>query len=481
MSPGRQRSRLTATWLGVLFCLGMQAPAATQQKNPPAPAQPPAAAAPAAAAPATAPAATAPAAAAPAPATAPAAAPAAEEKPFHLHAFHLKEAGLDCSTCHVPVKDDSVVLQRPGHDQCMVCHADAFGDQLDEKICKQCHSSFPPTSSDDLFPYPRYKGTRALLTQFSHARHTDPKGRVDPHTGYRGDCTFCHKFDAQGAYGTFPGHAECTSCHSKPGMKPMLSPASTTDDCRGCHNPEEIENPDPAKKMLSVQVLAGKYNDLRFSHVAHLIHHDEDHLTCMTCHYAITRSTQLSDLILPNMLDCAQCHEKQKTVTSKFRMTNCQSCHTDKVSGPTPGSHTLWVKPAFHTENFRLHHAAEASAPDAKCFVCHTNVVLKTSSSAASNDQCLSCHQVMQPASHTARWRDDVHGKYAALDRTSCADCHTTDYCSRCHNEVPRSHLPLALFKGGAHARLAMLNERSCLTCHTFENTCAECHTRGLQ
>ena len=54
----------------------------------------------------------------------------------------------------------------------------------------------------------------------------------------------------------------------------------------------------------------------------------------------------------------------------------------------------------------------------------------------------------MRPASHTARWRDDIHGRYAALDRVACATCHTADYCSRCHNELPSTHVPLALFKG---------------------------------
>ena len=73
----------------------------------------------------------------------------------------------------------------------------------------------------------------------------------------------------------------------------------------------------------------------------------------------------------------------------------------------------------------------------------------------------------MKPASHTVRWRDDVHGKFAALDRQKCATCHVADTCVRCHNETPRTHEPLAYFKAGAHARLAMLNERACLTCHT--------------
>lgn len=450
-----RRSLFTAVWMGVVFCLWMQVRAASPQEDKTGKPQAETASAPSAAAPG----------------------------PFYLHAFHAKGLGFDCSTCHVPAKEGSVVFQRPGHEQCMACHSDAFGDNLNKKICEQCHTAFPPTSTEDLLPFPRYKGKRAILTEFSHAKHVDPQGRVDSHTGFRGDCTFCHKFDAQGAYGNFPAHAECSSCHSKAGMKPQLSAASTTGDCRTCHNPEEIENPGSTgqRRTLALHVVSGKYEDMKFSHVAHFKHREEYGLNCLTCHSDVMKSTGLANLSLPKMVDCIQCHDMQKNMASQVRLTNCQTCHVDKAAGPAPGSHTRWVKPAFHTEVFRQHHESEASAEGAKCFVCHTNVVVKNTASSASSIQCLSCHVVMRPASHTARWRDDVHGKYAAIDREGCANCHATDYCSRCHNELPRSHVPLALFKGGAHARLAMLNERSCLTCHTFQNTCAECHTSNLK
>jgi hypothetical protein len=82
----------------------------------------------------------------------------------------------------------------------------------------------------------------------------------------------------------------------------------------------------------------------------------------------------------------------------------------------------------------------------------------------------------MRPVNHTSRWKDDLHGKYAGLDRTECATCHTAAYCSDCHNQLPRSHQPLPLFKAGGHALPAQLDMRSCLTCHTFQNTCSECH-----
>lgn len=454
MTPGWRRSLFTTLWVAAVFCFWMQVRAASTQQDKPAGTQPQAA---------------------------PAAGPA-DKAPFYLHAFHAKNLGLDCSTCHAPVKEGSVVFQRPGHDQCMTCHSDAFSENLNQKICAQCHKEFPPTG-EDLYAFPRYKGERALLIEFSHAKHVDPKARVNSHTGFRGDCTFCHQFDAKGAFGTFPAHTQCAACHSKAGMKPQLSASSSSQDCRGCHSPEAIENPalERPRRLLSAEVLSGKYSDLKFSHVVHFKFRKQYNVTCLTCHSDVMQSKSLADLRLPQMVDCVQCHEMQRTMASEFRMGNCQACHVERTSGPLPSSHTRWVKPAFHTENFRTHHETEASAPGAKCFVCHTNVVARPSASSASRDQCLSCHQVMRPASHTARWRDDVHGKYAAMDRESCANCHQTDYCSRCHNELPRSHVPLALFKAGAHARLAMLNQRSCLTCHTFDNTCAQCHTRSLR
>lgn len=271
-------------------------------------------------------------------------------------------------------------------------------------------------------------------------------------------------------------------------MQPNLSATSTTADCRGCHTPEEIENPGftQERRMIAPHVASGKLVNLKFTHVAHFKSREQYNLNCTTCHYAIPQSTGLENLPLPKMVDCVSCHDNDKTIPAAFRMSNCQTCHINAEGGAAPGSHTRYVKPDFHTESFRRRHDQEASAPGAKCFVCHTNVtaptkVLETAAATNSSNQCAACHVVMRPASHTARWKDDLHGKFVENDRTSCALCHTADSCSRCHNEVPSSHEPLALFKAGAHQRLALLNERSCLTCHTFQNTCAECHLARKQ
>jgi hypothetical protein len=378
------------------------------------------------------------------------------------HGFHAGELSLDCTICHVPDKPGSVMLRRPGHEPCRICHVDAFtGRDPSRSICQQCHASPSSPGVADLMVFPR--ASAAILRDFSHVLHADKLNRKDTRTGFRADCTFCHALDPQGILATLPKHTECAACHSKAGIRPALNTSMNTSDCRGCHAPEETESRSPAV-----------YVNLRFSHAAHFIHREQFRLDCTTCHAEMPRSTTRSMQALPAMIDCVGCHDTNKTMPAAFRMSNCQTCHIEQKSGAVPTSHSRDAKPPSHTETFRRRHEEEASSPGAKCFVCHVN----QQPSASAKDQCTACHQAMRPASHTVRWRDDLHGHYAAMDRVSCATCHTADTCSRCHNELPASHVPLALFKGGAHARPAMLNERSCLTCHTFQNTCSECHTR---
>jgi hypothetical protein len=403
-------------------------------------------------------------------------------KEFFIHAFHKDKLGgeLECNMCHVAVKEGSVTLKRPGHDQCITCHSDDFNKDLKQIVCEQCHKTFPPTGAEDLVAFPRYKGSRAILFEFSHKSHVDKKARVDAKTGFRADCTFCHKFDAKGVFATFPAHEQCATCHSKEGMKPQLNANLTAEGCRGCHTPEEIENPGftEARRFTgSHQTLTGKYVNISFSHLPHFKAKNQFDLNCTTCHYSIPNSASVKELSLPKMLDCVQCHDSARVVKAEFQMGNCKTCHADPtVTQAIPASHTRNVKPDFHTEGFRRDHAAESAEADAKCTVCHLNVT----PSVAAKVQCDSCHQVMRPVNHTARWKDDLHGKYAAMDRTTCATCHTAAYCSDCHNELPRSHQPLAPFKAGGHAFPAQLDVRSCLTCHTFQNTCKECHLNKI-
>jgi len=400
----------------------------------------------------------------------------------YVHAMHVAKLGsLECSLCHAAVKDGSVELQRPGHDQCMACHPDDFDNNYAKArttVCSVCHTSATARSKTDLQPFPRYQGTRAMLFRFSHAKHVDKQARKDPASGFRSDCNFCHKFDPQGVFAKFPTHTECAVCHAKPGVTPQLTPALDAEGCAGCHAVQEIENPGFTKhpRLIAPTAASGKYVDIKFTHLAHFAEKKKFNIDCTTCHYDIPKSVSLADLALPKMEDCVGCHDTSRSISADQRISNCQLCHSDSTAGlAMPVSHNAKLKPASHTESFRMHHEQDASAGGAKCFACHQNV----SPSLQARNQCLACHVVMKPVSHTARWKDDIHGKYAAIDRTSCATCHGGDSCVRCHNELPRSHTPLPVFVGGGHAALAQFDTRACLTCHTFQNTCAQCHSQG--
>ncbi|MBV8731962.1 MAG: hypothetical protein JO336_19310 [Acidobacteriia bacterium] len=393
----------------------------------------------------------------------------AAPQPFFVHAYHNQLLGeLECSYCHTPLKPGAVMLQRPAHAQCIQCHRPEFEKKNDRLLCAQCHSSESPSAAD-LTVFPLRAGTRAVLAEFSHAEHMDSKQRIDRATGFRADCAFCHHFPESGALATFPTHTECAACHANQGMTPHLAPEAQ--DCRGCHDPEETENPGSAgmRRDLAPVVVTGRYADIKFSHRTHFEARQREGLDCTTCHAAVVKSASLTTLALPQMTICATCHGAPRGPAAALRMTNCEGCHTDKI-GPT-------IRPVSHTVSFRAYHADDAAAGGANCFACHQNVA----ANAEAKQQCIGCHQVMMPASHTARWKDDVHGKYAALDRSTCATCHATEFCSRCHNQLPQSHVPLPTFENGGHARLAELNLRACLTCHTFANTCSNCHTRSLR
>ena len=371
-----------------------------------------------------------------------------------IHSLHAAKLGrLDCNLCHLPAAKGSVDLRRPGHAQCMLCHAAAFRKQVVATICAQCHQ---PAAQGDPAALERYPSRQRVLAGFSHDRHADPKARFDRATGIRADCAFCHKLAADGWRQRIPGHAQCSACHSKPGMRPELNAFVRTADCRGCHAPEQLEQPSVAAEK--------RHLPITFSHAAHRV-------DCVTCH--------AKDSQRPRMADCAGCHESSRRIPAALRMSRCATCHQDSAQpgGAMVTSFNRTVRPESHTGAFRVHHEDAASASGASCFACHQNVV----ASASARNQCTSCHMTMRPASHTARWKDDIHGKYAALDRSTCATCHASESCSRCHNELPRSHVPLPVFKAGGHAGPAMMNTRACFTCHTFQNTCATCHVNSLR
>ena len=435
----------------------------------------------------------------------------------HQTHFQLEEK-LFCDACHEASPQKMYALARPGSDEhkpCTQCHAEDF-KKPPGPLCGVCHESVNPRQKGEspLTMYPAPHRETQLIRPFNHKRHLE-KDRGQEALR----CPSCHVIESQESpYMAFPGHEACASCHGRESdpIRPLMK------DCRSCHSESSLS---AGRNFLQ--------NDIRFTHAKHQKTREGRQIECLICHHGIKESEATSQLPLPEMKDCATCHEDAARTPDEVRISKCQVCHLDHVDAVArPGSHTAEVKPTFqwasdqllaslapsfvlplaqslaiqenrretrvearvalepeefeehplpstrrpddHTAMFRVRHEGAASSDNAKCKYCHVGV------SGSPVSSCQDCHVVMRPRSHTARFRGVRHGRLAAIDPKTCATCHEVDYCTGCHNIAPPSHFPLSRFRM-QHSRRASANPRACLTCHTTEATCFRCHQPGIQ
>lgn len=418
---------------------------------------------------------------------------------------------LGCEDCHAVDRKNDFLVLRPGsqaHAPCDGCHVQKFYEEPGE-FCAVCHESLDPlhAGKSPTFDYPRRQVAAQLVSSFNHRVHLAGE-RVKKDGGEKLECGDCHGVPNEAsAYATFPKHKNCVQCHGG-AVSPRL------DDCNGCH---AANGPGRARAFIK--------NDIRFTHGKHSKDKDGKAIACKTCHAAVEKSSSQDDLNLPQMADCAKCHQDSSKTPDRVRISNCGLCHTTDVkSRALPGSHTasvepaddldailaalneldplvdggVWVqrlpdnavadisgiipsardiagsqKPENHTAFFRLNHEQAASSKDAKCSYCHTGL------SGSPRDSCKDCHSTWKPRNHSLRWKSSEHGRQAAANPQRCAACHEVDFCSSCHAVPPPNHSPLNTFRY-RHGRVARFNVRACVTCHTFETTCIECHTQNI-
>lgn len=234
-------------------------------------------------------------------------------------------------------------------------------------------------------------------------------------------------------------------------------------DCSRCHAGGVAErNP---RRLIR--------NDLLFDHRRHTTDTGGAHIPCETCHDQTPFATSAADHAPPPIAACVACHDDSARVPGNLRMRICETCHTSRSEGVgtlAPRSHLpASEKPIDHTLAFRTDHADAAAADATRCARCHTQM------SGSRNGVCDECHQTMRPHDHTVTWRELDHGSEAGADAARCATCHVSDFCTACHQQEPRSHLPHAAFARD-HGGEARVNPRSCLTCHDPQVSCVRCH-----
>jgi hypothetical protein len=166
---------------------------------------------------------------------------------------------------------------------------------------------------------------------------------------------------------------------------------------------------------------------------------------CLSCHRAITETVvSKNNLIMSH----------KEVMETPW---NCGSCHRQAV-------HKAGVRPDLGTMDRCLACHNEQGA-DTECEVCHvTDARLRNVSA-----------NTPWRVAHGPDWRSN-HG---LLDLNLCQNCHTSKYCSRCHEIEDLPHSSGWLDTHGKTAKDEK-QRAACYVCHDKEKVCAACHVQPM-
>lgn len=263
-------------------------------------------------------------------------------------------------------------------------------------------------------------------------------------------CGTCHAMAPFAEARNSSSHAgvPCADCHATPGAagravdglraQSMLlgvvfaatatGGGQTDAACRDCH----------AHQISSVTSASG----VRVRHAEVAVR------SCLSCHGGVGHRLNARVYASPQMEGCTECH-----TVSYDDATGCSFCHDGKsdVSG-----HGLTVWGATHGPGWKKTHG---SGDLRACVQCH------------SPQRCASCHGIALP--HPVTWLRE-HGTVSLrAARGVCSNCHSAEWCTRCHNGIEMPH-PIGFLK--THGLQADKSGQSaCEQCHD-SHTCQDCH-----
>lgn len=340
----------------------------------------------------------------------------------------------------------------------------------------------PPGTAASPLPSDEIFPPQSLPIRFNHQKHVQELKQT---------CKVCHAAafasDAS-ADRLLPRPTEtCDSCHDADHSDLSAVKAGTEENgqCGFCH-----VGADAGAQGRVAPVVIPRPN-LRFSHKKHLARN----IQCGQCHGRIEELELATREQLPRMAGCFGCHNMPAPSRGDARGA-CETCH---LTGPDGRLMTAfatgdlvpprWLHDAAHTPDWIERHKAIAAADSAFCGSCHTS------------QYCTDCHdgKVRPRKVHPNDWIS-MHPQAARQDNPRCVSCHQQQtFCADCHRRVGvardvasgnrpsgrRFHPPPAEWttapRGPSHhAWEAMRNLNTCVSCHT-ERDCATCHaTKGL-
>ena len=297
----------------------------------------------------------------------------------------------------------------------------------------------PGASAPDEGPSAAIYPPQRIPFRFNHKRHAGGVGGM----GLR--CDTCHAavvHSDSAKDSLIPAPRVCDGCHGSDheNLAAVQAGSSPRGECSFCHMGHT-----PADGNLVAPIEIPRPN-LNFTHQKHLA----KNITCAQCHGAVDKLELATRDQLPRMAGCFGCHQMPDSAgvaKNGAAKSACTTCHLRELGeGPR-----------------RL--ASEAPRQEGG----RMRTVFATG--------VLKPPQWLHDGEHTPDWIMR-HRQVAAADSQFCANCHTEDYCTECHDGRvrPRDIHPADYIS--LHPIEARMATSRCTSCHQEQSFCLTCHMR---
>jgi len=320
------------------------------------------------------------------------------------------------------------------------------------------------------------------------------------HSSMGVQCTTCHQnvpTSESTKTSLIPVPTTCDGCHGTDHSNPnaVLAGRGTRGQCQFCHLGYA-----PSDGNIVAPLEMPRPN-LNFTHKKHLA----QGFKCTQCHGEVAQVELATRDQLPRMAGCFGCHQATDSAGPHAAKSACTTCHLrelgegpihrDSESREASGGRIRtsfvtgdlkpprWLHDSQHTPDWIQRHREVAAADSQFCANCHTE------------DYCTACHdgRVRPRDIHPADFIT-MHPIEARMATQKCTACHQEQsFCLSCHmrlgitmsgptgaRETGRFHPPKAIWSDaprqmGSHGFEAERNLNACVSCHT-ERDCVTCH-----
>jgi hypothetical protein len=329
------------------------------------------------------------------------------------------DAELVCATCHTAEGGGRMDVDPLSADVCVSCHGHPAQRHTQDAECATCHV---PLAESGL-PLERIDAMRPPRDHFSGAFAAGAHGAALAGNEFR--CSTCHTRQL------------CTACHVDADRSEIQSFPAAPADMRL----PEARSRYPTPESHASEDFEWEHGALSEETSCATCHTRDD---CASCHLpplpaAAGELRRRSEVVAPGVglsVDVPSSHESphflgEHPALAIPDMASCQSCHT---SAFCVECHEGPGQPEFHPPNFVAEHAASAWNQTAECSTCHDAQAFCRSCHVQSG---FAADGRLGPGYHDAEplWLLR-HAQAARQSLESCASCHSQRNCLQCHSTV---------------------------------------------